>query len=48
MKTYNLNKIPTFKAKTKNLNYQSQSKQISNFLKLKQRIKTKQDSKILI
>ena len=48
MKTYKLNKIPTFKTKTKNQNYQSQSKQISNFLKLKQRIKTKQDSKILI
>ena len=32
MKTYKLNKIPTFKTKTKNQNYQSQSKQIFNFL----------------
>ena len=35
MKTYKLNKIPTFKTKTKNQNYQSQSKQISNFFKTK-------------
>ena len=32
MKTYKLNKILTFKTKTNNQNYQSQSKKISNFL----------------